>query len=123
MIDRLNKFGVLLGNVIQFVCIPFVWWISLLDQMLCPGRSRGPAKATARSHSGHTCKAPTVMSHQDVMNGYVICSCGASLKVISGCSDASQVRNLYADPKTLLASCNTKVFFALDDQQNDGKTR
>lgn len=119
MFGHLKKLGVLLGNVIQFVCIPFVWWISLLDQILFPG-SREPARATSNSHSGHNCKTQTVMTHQDVMNGYVICNCGASHKVISGCSDPSQLRGLDIDPKTIMASCNTKVFFAID-QPSDGK--
>jgi hypothetical protein len=120
MFGHLKKLGVLLGNVIQFVCIPMVWWISLLDQILFPG-SREPASAIKTSHSGHSCKAPAVMTHQDVMNGYVICNCGVSLKVFAGCSDPSQLRGLDIDPKTILANCNTKVFFALDDQPGDGK--
>lgn len=120
MFGHLKKLGILLGNVIQFVCIPIVWWISLLDQILFPG-SREPVSATSNSHSGHTCNAPAMMTHQDVMNGYVICKCGASLKVYSGCSDPSRLSGLDIDPKTILASGNTKVFFALDDKPSDGK--
>lgn len=120
MFGHLKKLAILLGNVIQFVCIPMVWWISLMDQILFPG-SREPASTTTKPRSGPACKTPTVMTYQDVMNGYVICNCGASHKVISGCSDPSQVRNVYADSKPILASCNTKVFFALDDKPSDGK--
>lgn len=58
MIDRLKKLFVLLGNVIRFVCIPIVWWISLLDQMLSPGQCREPTKNTPKGHSGHTRKSP-----------------------------------------------------------------
>lgn len=120
MFGHLKKLGILLGNVFQFVCIPIVWWISLLDQILFRG-GREPGSATSNSRSGSTCKSPTGMTYQDFMKGYVICNCGASHKVIAGCSDPSQMRKIYAHTKPILPSCNTKVFFPLDDQPNDGK--
>lgn len=122
MINRVKNLLLLLGNVVQFVCIPLVWWISTMEQMLS-GRGRTPDnyKAMTNEHSGRTCTAPSVVSHQDIIAGTVSCECGAVHKVIAGCSDSAPMRNAYSDEKAIVANCHTKVFMRLDDVSEGGK--
>lgn len=51
-------------------------------------------------------------SLEAVIAGVYTCGCGASYKLITGCSDVDQLRNLKSDPETIVANCSTRIMLA-----------
>jgi hypothetical protein len=92
-------------------------FLSKPERRLLANLSKSDAQAACRSCT--SCGAALEPSPKAILDGEYHCVCGATYKVVSAISDASQLRRVESDPETILRNCSVRIFESTPQRPNE----
>nr|WP_228857598.1 hypothetical protein [Pseudomonas syringae] len=92
-------------------------FLSKPERRLLADLSKSNAQGAFRSCT--SCGAALEPSPKAILDGKHHCVCGATYKVVSAISDASQLRGVESDPETILRNCSVRIFESTPQRPNE----
>ncbi|KPY55678.1 hypothetical protein [Pseudomonas amygdali] len=92
-------------------------FLSKPERLLLAELSKSDAQAAFRFCT--LCGAALEPSTKAILDGEYHCVCGATYKVVSAISDASQLRRVGSDPDIILGNCSVRIFESTSPGPNE----
>lgn len=92
-------------------------FLSKSERRLLADLSKSDAQAAFRFCT--SCGAALEPSTKSILEGEHHCICGATYKVVTAISDASQLRRVESDPEIILGNCSVRIFESPPQRPNE----